>query len=181
MTTKKQINLIPSELTVTPSAVKLTRILNKISTIGVIMLIFAVLVLISTLVYFDFKYKAITADVDSLKSKILVLEKSEQKLVLAKDRISKIMTIQKIDSVDTEIENFRDFQNIIPSVASGSALTEVNIDPIKTVASMKFENSDTLRTTLSSISKLSKYKKVVLSSLGYSTNGGFIVDLLFND
>ena len=70
---KRQINLIPSEMTVPTRIVNLSKLIYKVSIIGTIALILIVITLISSLVYFNImkfycQYKY-------LKNKIADLEK----------------------------------------------------------------------------------------------------------
>lgn len=174
----KQINLIPNEMTVPAKAVRLSSLLYKISMIGVIILVLSVTLLISGLVYYNIQYKQVTSNLTTLRSQIVALEKNEQKLILAKDRLSKILAIKKIDSVDDELTNFETFESFI---SSNSAFTDISIDSNKTETSLSFKNSSELVTALNFISSLKEYKKVVLSSLNYGVNSGYLISLIFNN
>ena len=174
----KTINLIPTEMTVPARVVRLVKLLNKISVIGSILLITLIIVTISALIYYNINYKKSVANVEVLKTKIADLEKSEQKLVLAKDKLSKIVYIKSINSVDNELINFQDFKDSMSS-SSGTAFTEISIDPIKTETSLVFQNTEELSNTLAMIQKLTKYKSVILSSLGFNLSSGYLISLVF--
>ena len=175
---KRQINLIPSEMTVPTRIVNLSKLIYKVSIIGTIALILIVITLISSLVYFNIQYRNSIANTNILKTKIADLEKSEQKLVLAKDKLSKIVYIKSINSVDNELSNFQDFKNSISS-PSGITFTEISIDPIKTETSLVFQNTEDLSNTLGIIQKLTKYKSIILSSLGFNLSSGYLISLVF--
>ncbi|MEK7100394.1 MAG: hypothetical protein AAB872_01125 [Patescibacteria group bacterium] len=175
---KRQINLIPSEMTVPTRIVNLSKLIYKVSIIGTIALILIVITLISSLVYFNIQYRNSIANTNILKTKIADLEKSEQKLVLAKDKLSKIVYIKSINSVDNELINFQDFKNSISS-PSGITFTEISIDPIKTETSLVFQNTEDLSNTLGIIQKLTKYKSIILSSLGFNLSSGYLISLVF--
>lgn len=175
---KRQINLIPSEMTVPTRIVNLSKLIYKVSIIGTIALILIVITLISSLVYFNIQYRNSIANTNILKTKITDLEKSEQKLVLAKDKLSKIVYIKSINSVDNELINFQDFKNSI-SGSSGTTFTEISIDPIKTETSLVFQNTEDLSNTLGMIQKLTKYKSIILSSLGFNLSSGYLISLVF--
>ena len=175
---KRQINLIPSEMTVPTRIVNLSKLIYKVSIIGTIALILIVITLISSLVYFNIQYRNSIANTNILKTKIADLEKSEQKLVLAKDKLSKIVYIKSINSVDNELINFQDFKNSI-SNSSGTTFTEISIDPIKTETSLVFQNTEDLSNTLGMIQKLTKYKSIILSSLGFNLSSGYLISLVF--
>jgi hypothetical protein len=177
---KKQINLIPLEMTVPSKSVHLAKTINKISTFSAVILIFLILVSIGAFVYYNVQGQKTTASINSLKQKIVELEKSEQKLILAKDKISKISYIKSLDSVDDELVNFKDFEQSINS-ASSSAFTEVSIDADKTETSLIFPNSESLTVALQNVSNLKQYKKVILTSLGFNSNSGYLLNLIFQN
>ena len=182
---KKQINLIPREMSVPGKTVTISKIINKISTIGTIVLIFIAIVLISVLVFFNLEYKKSTTNVENLKSRIVELERSEQKLILAKDKLAKISYIKKLNSVDTELTNFQDFKLSI-TASSAAKFTEISITPEKTETSLTFTDSANLGAALEVVSKLLEhdgkdYKNIILSSLGFSPNTGYLVSLIFKN
>lgn len=177
---KRQINLIPSEMTVPAKIVSLSKLLYKVSTISTIVLLLILVVLISTLVYFNFQYKNSVSNINTLKIKITDLEKSEQKLVLAKDKLSKIAYIKSINSVDDELTNFFDFKNSIASLPD-LTFSETNIGTAKTETALSFQNAETLSLVLSTLTNLTKYKNIILSSLGFNATSGYSISLLFNN
>ena len=76
-----------------------------------------------------------------------------------------------------EILRYQVFSNII-SNASGSAITEAVLTSKGTDASIILQNSTTLSEVLSPLSKLTNYKKIILSSLGFNPNTGFLANIL---
>lgn len=177
---KKQINLIPHDLAVPLKTTKLGNYLNRISTIGAIVFISIVVILIAGLTYFNFKYKGIVEEVETLKGKILNLENSEQKLVLSKDRLSKISTIRKDDAIDTEFSNFEKFYNIMISIP-GTTFSDIVMTPKQTDATVKFQDSAALNSAIAAVYTLTDYKGITLTSLGYNQGSGYYITLVFKD
>jgi len=173
----KRINLIPSELAVPARAVKLARVINKFSIVATILLILTSIVLGSLFFYYSTERTKINSNINTLISKISSLEKSEQKLVLAKDRLAKIKVVSDTKSVNDEVLRYQEFSNII-SNASGSAITEAVLTSKGTDASIIFQDSSSLSQVLSPLSKLTNYKKIILSSLGFNPNAGFLANIL---
>ncbi len=173
----KKINLIPSELAVSPKTVRLTKLLNKITVVGVIVLFLSILSAVSFFVYFRLQSTKISENISTLKGKIIALESSEQKLVITKDRINKIAQIEKFPSAKENIESFDVVQNLVGSVPE-STLAEASIQSSKTELSLLSKTSESLSSLLGPLSKLSNYKSMVLSSLGFSSTSGFISELI---
>lgn len=168
-------------MTVPAKVVSLAKTLNKISIVGTVLLIVAILGLISALVYYNVEYKKTNDNVTSLKKQIVDLEKNEQKLILAKDKLSKISSIKKMDSVDSELEKFTKIQSSI-STSSGSNFSEVTVDPNKIETSLVFPDTTSLKNALEHLSdEKNGFKKVVLSSLGYNPATGYVLSLILTD
>lgn len=176
----KQINLIPTEMAVPAKTVTISKSLNKISTIGATFLLVMVLASISILVYYNMQYKKIVYDTDILKDKIGILERSEQKLVLAKDKLAKITQIKKADFVDDELSSFENFEQQILAMDE-SALSETDISPLKIKTSLSFKTSSYLTSSLEFLSKFPKFKRIILTSLNYNPSAGFLVDITLED
>ena len=175
---KKQINLIPSELSVPTKFVNLGNNLTKLTTLGGIILTVLVLGLVLGLVFLNLEYKKSISNVDTLKSQIVDLERNEQRLVLAKDKLSKVSTVLKIDAVDDELLAFQNFESFL-SGAPGSSFSEITMSPDKTDTSLAFSDSNSLSTLLSSLSGLAEYKQIVLSAFGFNSTSGYLVSLMF--
>lgn len=177
---KKQINLIPNEMAVPAKTIKFAGYLNRISTIGTIIFISVVVILIVSVTYFNYRYNRVVSEVESLKTKILSLETSEQKLVLTKDRLSKIDSLKKVDSIDKEITSFENFYNIVMN-ASGSAFSDILMTPTETDATITFQSSAYMNSAIAAIYTLTDYKGITLTSLGYNPGSGYYVTLVFKD
>lgn len=175
----KKINLIPTEMAVPTRALNLAATLNKISVFGAVAVILAALSLIAGLVYYNLQYKKSASNVESLKNKIVQLQKNEQKLILAKDKLSKISYIRSLDSVDAELTNYKAFQNLVMA-DSNSNISEVSIGPNKIETTVTLKDTLALTNVLSTITTLPNYKKIVLSSLAYSSATGYLINLVFN-
>lgn len=182
---KKIINLIPVDMTVSSKTLRLAALLNKISTIGAVVLVFLLVGLISTMVYYNIQYKNILTDTESLKSKIQTLEKSEQKLVLAKDKLSKIAEVKKEDSISNDLKSFETLLGLV-SLTAGSNFTEISIDADKTETSIVSSNSSALSSIMQALyslssNKLTSYKSIVMSSIGYNVSSGFLLSLVLKN
>lgn len=180
---KKQINLIPAEMAVSPKTVKLQKIITKLFISLTIILLLSIVTLAFFLIYYNSNLRTTLSENEVLKSRILTLEASEQKLVLAKDKLSKVKSIMSNDTIDKEFDNFKKFQNILleTNVSSSSAYSESVIAPDKTEISIAIPDINSLSNLLGSISRLSDYNKIFLSSLGFNLKTGYLLSLVFED
>jgi hypothetical protein len=177
---EKRINLIPSDMAVPPKTVKLTKMLNKAAVMGEILLVVLFVTLTSIFVFFFLEQKKVSERIEISKQKISELETSEQRLILAKDRLEKIARIQATPSIQDDIKNFSEISNVVLN-ASGSALVEASIQNTKTELSVKSETADSLATFLEPVTKLKNFKSIILTSLGFGPASGFVSDLLIKN
>ncbi len=159
-------------MAVPASAVKLAKLINKISEFAVIALIVTSLSVAGLFFYYSSEVTKQTARVASLKNKITTLSQNEQKLVLAKDRLSKIGVVQKAKSVGDEVSRFKSFSEGVSS--TGSIITEANLTSKGTEVTLLSQTSESLALVLKPLSKIADYKTVVLSSLGFNAGTGFV-------
>lgn len=169
---RRKINLIPSDMAVPASAVKLAKIISKVSIYSVIILIVVTLSVAGLFFYFSNEVSKQNTRITSLKSKITDLSQNEQKMVLAKDRLTKIQVVQKVKSVSDEVSRFKNFSESL--VLTGSIITEANLNSKGTEVTVLSQTTDNLASFLKPLSNVSGYKTVVLSSLGFNPSNGFV-------
>lgn len=177
---QKRINLIPLEMAVPARAVKLAKLLNKISVVGIIAFILSVVTVITLLVVYSFEYKDVSANANQLKARVAELEKNEQKLYLAKDRIEKIAEVRKIQSVNEELSKFKDLSNNI-YLYPDSTFSEITMNPTKSELTLFSKTSLSFSEVLKLISSLPGYKNIILSSLGFTPTSGYTSSFIFNN
>lgn len=173
----RKINLIPTEMAVPARAVKLAALINKISTVMVIILILSSLGFGASVFLLNQESNKVVRAVEALKLKISELEQNEQKLVLAKDRIEKITAIKKSKSVNDEVTRYKAFSGLLLS-STGSSISEANISSKGTEVVVVSSDSSSLASLLRPLVDLANYKNIVISSLGYNPGTGFLSSLM---
>lgn len=174
----KNINLIPTEMAVPARAVKLAKTISKISIIGSVVLFLSILVFGSYFTYLTLENKKVAENVERLKESVVELSQNEQKLILAKDRLSKINVVKKVDSSNQHLENYRAFLNDILSIGSFQ-ITEANLSTKGIELNLIVNDSTSLSTILKALEAINGYDRVVVSSLTFNQGSGFIANLLF--
>lgn len=174
----KTINFIPTDMAIPVKSVKFAKLLNKLSIVGVLLLILSVISAIVLFIFFSSDLKKTNAAVIALKNEISSLEKSEQKLILVKDKLDKISFVKSLSSAENDINQFKSINDIVLS-ASNSSLTEISIGSSKTEISFSTPDSSSLALILGSFTNLKDYAKITLSSLGFNSQSGFLSSLIF--
>lgn len=159
-------------MAVPASAVKLAKLLNKISTIALIVLVVISLSVAGLFYYYSSVITEQNSRITATKNNIETLIQNEQKLVLAKDRLSKISVVQKLKSVGDEVSRFKKFSENLSS--TGSIITEANLSSKGTEVTLLSQTSESLGLVLKPLSSQTDYKTIVLSSLGFNSGTGFV-------
>lgn len=176
---EKKINLIPAEMAVPARSVRLAKNLNKFSTISVTILLVLLVITISIYFFYNFQYKKVIVNSDLSKAKVIALEKSEQKLFLAKDRISKIKNLKGAKSVYKEMQEVQILSQKISAIPD-STLSEIIINELKTDLIIKSATTASVSEVMKTVSSTDNYKNVVLTSLTFSPVSGYVSNLTFN-
>ncbi|KKP48069.1 MAG: hypothetical protein UR39_C0002G0172 [Candidatus Woesebacteria bacterium GW2011_GWA1_33_30] len=174
----KKINLIPEDLAVPASVVKLTKIINKLSIVMSVVLIVAVLGIVSLLFYFLTNLKRAEASNSLLKDEVTTLEKVEQQLVLTKDKISKINQVKLFDSSDLNLDNFKILQNIIPEFPD-LILGEVQISSKGIEILISGKDTVSFITFLRRIKEFDAFPNVAISSFSLNPKSGISLNLIY--
>ena len=175
---EKKINLIPEELTVPPSVIKLTKVINKFSIVSVIILIITSLSMISFFVYFSINLKNFDSTNSFLKEKVLSLEKIEQQLALTKDKLSKILLVKSFESADSNFENYKEFKAIAAEY-SDLFLGESEINPNGMEVSVSSSNTLSFIGFLKRLNEFDKFPNALISSLNFSPGKGLTLNLTY--
>ena len=172
------VNLIPQELSVPKSVSKLTKSLNSLSTLLFVLTVLTGLLILGSYFFFSNEMNKLNTDNERLKTEIANLNKNEQSLMLVKDRLTKIATIKKMNSANKGMANFKTILTFLQSVPD-VVFNEISFDSKKVDASFLAKSSDTLTSFLSFLVEPLGFKRIVLSSLGYSSVGGYTFNLSF--
>lgn len=167
-----KLNLLPPEYSTTKglgSILKATRALGIISigvfiafTIGV-----SAFYLISNITL-----NGLNSDIDSLKGQIGSLEKSEQQIILLKDRLAKVKTVLGVASASDVVTGVDPYVSNIP----GGTLDELGVDATSANFSITFTSNKDLANFLTKLSTSTNFKNITMTSFTYGPSSGYKVD-----
>ncbi|HET7098791.1 MAG TPA: hypothetical protein VFI61_00995 [Patescibacteria group bacterium] len=168
------LNLLPPELAVDK---KLGSLLKGVRAMGIILLaLFLVFILgvggifvVSTI-----SLRSTNASLDQLKVQISSQEKTEQKLVLLKDRIKNIGVV---NAKPGSLKSLNSIEPLLLTLSPDSTVTELNIDPVKVSLTINFRSNQDLSDFFENITKSEQFKSVILSSFGYNPGTGYLAGI----
>jgi|SRR5688572_17036863 len=169
-----KLNLLPPELAVDK---KLGAVLKTTRVVGTILLgafLIFVLGLSAFFVISSVLLRNTIARVDNLKDQIVARETSEQQMVLLKDRLKKISSVR---AIPTSFENLSAIDPFLLSLSPDSAVTELDVDPIKIGLLINFKTTSDLTSFFENLATSDVFKSATLSSFGFNPLAGYLAGL----
>lgn len=170
------INLLPQELKPSKSVLKLSENLKKMALLSVLVLLISVTLSLGAYLFYGQRVSSSLANQEKLKTEIKAMEKTEQRIVLVKDRLSKINLISANPRANDEVVTLDFVSKLFPD---GTLVEGFELDDGKANIAISSERLSEIATYLASVISSGKFKQVNLVSLLYSPLKGYVVDLSF--
>lgn len=171
-----KLNLLPQELAVNKKVASMAKVFRTLNIVALtLLLIFGV----GLLVFFLFtssELRNIQADLSSLESQIRSQEVTEQKIVLLKDRLVKI---KSINSIESSRKNLQVMTPVLASLPLDSSLGELSMDTQKIDASFTFRSPTSLSEFFRALSNFDDFSTISLNNFGFNPSAGYLVSLRF--
>jgi len=167
-----KLNLLPPELAVGKSLSGFLKTLRALDVIGIAaFLIFGagvgVFFIVST-----FSLNSINANVATLEVQVSAQQKSEQQLILIKDRVARIASIQSLPSA---LPNLKVIEPFLSGLSVSSSVGEMSIDSGSIDLSVNLRANSDLTTYIDSLQSSDVFASVDLTSFNLSPSAGYSV------
>lgn len=172
-----KINLLPSNFTEKKGTAVIVRGLKTATIATLSIAILSALGVLSFFLINTFELKGLEDRRAATTSQLQTLQESEQKMVLVKDRLSKIKVVKSAPSAQKSLTNIDPVLTLLPTDAS---IGEVSMDMSKIDATFVFRDSIALSTFLDNLSESKNFSTVTLTSFGFTAQSGYLVGLRFN-
>lgn len=167
------INLLPQELKPKGSVVKLAKLLKKLVVGGTVTLFIAVGLLVALYFILSRRVSVLKENNTVIVREITALEKTEQRLFLVKDRLSKIDSVGKAANAYDETDLLIDLTDEFPPGITPSA---VEITTESVTISVVADGSRSIANFLALL--IAKdYEKIVMNFLSFDPLQGYRIDL----
>lgn len=166
------INLLPVEDKPKEYIVSASKSLRRISYMSVSVLIIISIAALLANLYFSLQTKSLASKEDALKKQILVLQETEQKLVLIENRLSGIDKILKEKSTKDQLDKL---QRVLDKNPTDVSLVKVELEPEQLIVSVGATDSKSVTSFYRLLSEPS-FNSVDVDSFEYSP-GGYEVSL----
>ena len=173
-----KLNLLPPEYAVSKGLTRLLKTTRMLGVIGLAGFVVFALGLTGFFIFSSFELRNLKAENDSFKGQITALNTSEQQVVLLKDRLKKIKTMQTIAS---SAKNLTSIEPLITAIGQDTTLTELSIDPQKVETSVLVRSNSELTAFLGNLKNSQVFKSIILTSFGFNPVSGYLINIRFSD
>lgn len=171
-----EINLLPQELKPDRRVMGLANNLKKISFLGAFIFLLAVTLALATYLLFQQRTTSSLANQEKLKNQIEAMEETEQRLVLVKDRLTKISSIRQKGDSNDEVVKLVDVSSLFPE---GVKMSLVELAPDNAVIAVSSENLSQITSYLAAVISNGNFERINLVSLEFNPDTGYSVALDF--
>lgn len=170
------LNLLPEDKSVNKNLSQALSFVRSITTLLLVVFVVSLVGILAFLIINKAELNSLNNQNTTLKSQVLALEKVEQQTVLLKDRLGKIVSVQKnIESLSSA----SDIGTIESALPTGATLEELSVNDQKTEATFVFNSASSFGQFIDQISNNLAYKSIELSLFGYSPTTGYVATLVF--
>lgn len=162
------LNLLPQDLQIDKNTVGFLKTIKALNVILMASFIFFCLGVGGFLIYNKIALTNAQTNVEQLTSQVKALEKSEQQLILLKDRLGKIASVKLVPNAS---KNITGINSLLANTTNALNLSEANISSSKTNLDLDIYSNEDLSTFLQNVKNSNIFKSVNLTSFSYNLNG----------
>lgn len=169
-----KLNLLPQELAVGTNIRGVIKTLRALGVIGVAaFLVFGIGVGIFFITS-TISLNGLNTNITKLTSQVSALQKSEQQVILLKDRIAKIAAVKKLPNALSSQKLIEPFLNNLSSTVS---VKEMAISPTAIDLSVNLQTNSDLSTFITSLQSSDVFKSVKLTSFSLNPAVGYSLEI----
>ena len=169
-----KLNLLPTEYVVTGTLGKVLKITRSLGVISIAAFLIFAVGLGAFFVISSFQLRNISTEVQDLKSQISTKEQSEQQIVLLKDRIKKIKTVQGLPN---SFKNLGNIDPVVSTLTGSASLTELSTDSTKVDMSINFKSNSELAAFLQNLNSVKVFKSILMTTFGFNPASGYLISI----
>lgn len=171
---KTSINLIPPELTPDEKIVKIGATAKKISVFGFSLYLILGISGGSLIYILKNQVNSNHQIIAEVKANIQALAATEQKIILLKDRLTKVNDV-KVEA-DKE-DNLLKFERVMSLIPEGALLTEGSFGKGVAEASFLVSDSSSLKNLMNSLTTLDIYKQIIMTGFSFNPTLGYSISV----
>jgi hypothetical protein len=166
------INLLPPDLVPKTSVIKISSLILNFVYAGIALFLVLIVGLAALFIFNSTKIKSLTTKKTNLETSIKSFQDTEQQIVLAKDRIGKILNIWESPTAGKGLPFFSKLNDLF---SQGVNIVDAKISSAAIEATMVTSNSQNVTKFLTMLISSDVFKSVLLKSFNYSPTIGYSV------
>lgn len=171
-----KINLLPQELSVNKKTARVVKIIKNLNIIFLIIFIVSGAMLGVFFFLSSQKLARLQAEASEMETQIKSQQTVEQSVVLLKDRLVKIKTL---DNSETAEEMLADIRPVIELLPTDAVVGELSIDSKEIDMGVSFPSSLSLGSFFSSLGRIDNFSKIRLANFSFNPATGYLVGFSF--
>ncbi len=169
------INLLPGDLSPRGPVVRISNFIRSLAVISFSILILVALGIGALFVLNTIQIKSVTSQNEELKNSIRSLEKTEQGVVLIKDRLTKAKMVLAQESGKEEVEGLAKLYSSIEGIGEmAEAIVSRNAAEVTFIAPSSLVLSQLMGTIITQDS----FKNIELMSFTFNPNAGYVLSFI---
>lgn len=173
-----KIDLLPSEFKIKGSYIRVSKYAKTIGLVLLSIYMLGGIFFVGYTLFLKSQTKSVQNRIQTLKSDIRKLEMSEQKIVLLKDRLSKIKSIMKAKSSGETLLKVKKITDVFDSDVT---IDELKIETNKVEVSLSFSTIKSLNNFMAGISTNTDFDTIRIDNYSFNPNIGYQVGVLLFD
>lgn len=169
-----KLNLLPPELAVSKSLSGFLKTLRALGVIGIAGFLVFGIGLAAFFIVSTISLNGANANITKLTNQISAQQKSEQQIILVKDRVAKIASIQGLPS---SLPNLAAIDPYLTSLQETGSINEMAIGPSSINLSINLKTYTDLSAFLESLQSSDTFGSVTLTSFSFNPTSGYSVEI----
>ena len=170
------INLLPQDLKPKGYVVTVAKTLRKVALVALVFFIFGGSILFGVFIFFNQRIRSSESKQEEVKTEIKAQEKTEQRLILLKDRIDKISNVQGISNANSKVSVLDEVHQLF---TEGITPKEVNLKDDEALVKVYASSLTNLSNFITQITHSGRFKTINLISFEFSPEFGYSAEFDF--
>ena len=169
-----KLNLLPPELAVSKNLSQLLKALKAIGVIGIAAFLAFGIGIGVYIIFSTISLNGINSNITRLKAQVSSQQKSEQAIVLLKDRIAKTASVQNMPS---SLVNLQTIGPFLLGLSESALINQMSVGPESVALSVNLRTNSDFSTFIKSFQTTDVFKSVNLTSFNLSPATGYSVEI----
>ncbi|MCX6704207.1 MAG: hypothetical protein NTZ07_02055 [Candidatus Woesebacteria bacterium] len=169
-----KLNLLPQELAVSKGLSSFLKTTKALGVIGIAAFFIFGIGVAAFFIFSTISLNGINANITKLSDQVSSQQKSEQQIILIKDRVTKVASVQALPNT---LPNQTAVEPILAGISAASSINQISIDPASVTLSLVLKSNSDLSAFLESFQSIKVFKSVKMTSFNLSPVNGYSVEI----